>query len=176
MSKLPDAEKLASLVSYVTSTMCGVSFVPGDPVARGESLYLQMVMIALRGDPDITVVLSSDGRGSRALGAAFFGIGEDKVSQQMIDDAIAELLNMVAGQVATAMQSNHTLGLPRRTKLSEIARAGMATLDGAVLLRSEGAVDLGLWILETDVVGGPDDKPKAQGAQRSGLLRSILGK
>jgi len=175
MSKLPDAEKLAALVSHVTSTMCGVSFVPGDPLARGESLYLQMVMIPLRGDPDVTVVLSSDTQGSRALGAAFFSVADDKLTQQMIDDAIAELLNMVAGQISMALQSNHTLGLPRRTRLAEIARAGMATANGAILLRSEGAVDLGLWILENPATGA-DEKGRAEGLQRSGLLRSILGK
>ena len=174
-SKLPNPEKLAALVSNVTHTMCGTSFVPGDPLARGESLYLQMVMIPLIGDPNITVVLSSDVQGSRALGAAFYGLTDDKLTQAMIDDAIAELLNMVAGQLSMALQSDHSLGLPTRTRLGDIARAvGMAGMtDGAVLLRSEGAVDLGLWIFET--LPAEEKSPPARGA-RPGLLRSIFGK
>lgn len=170
MSKLPDPERLAALVSHVTHTMCGTSFVPGDPLARGDSLYLQMVMIPLIGEPNVTVVLSSDTKGSRALGAAFFGTTADKLSQEMIDDAIAELLNMVAGQISTSLQSGHSLGLPRRTTLSEIAKGGLLGMGDAVLLRSEGAVDLGLWILESASPGEPKQTPRQTGR----LFRSLI--
>ncbi len=121
MSKLPDCQTLAGLVSNVTRTMCDVTFVPGDAMERGESIYLQMVMIPLRGDPNVIVVVASDTRGSRALGAAFFGKKPTEVTQQMVDDAIAELLNMVAAQISNALGSKHQLGLPSRTTLPEIA-------------------------------------------------------
>jgi hypothetical protein len=170
MSKLPDAETLAKLVTNVTQTMCATSFVPGDPLARGESLYLQMAMIQLTGDPDITIVLSSDVRGSRALGAAFYGINDGTLSQQMIDDAITELLNMVAGQICTALQSDHAMGLPKRVRLTDIVRAGVSITDDAALLRSEGAIDLGLWILETKRPPAAAERPPA------GKLRSFFGK
>jgi len=177
MSKLPDPETLAALVTNVTQTMCGTSFVPGDPLARGESLYLQMVMIQLTGDPDITIVLSYDVQGSRALGAAFYGLGDAKLTQQMIDDAIAELLNMVAGQICTALQSNHVMGLPKRTRLTDIVRAGVSITNDAALLRSEGAIDLGLWILETKRTGPPEPKDrKGPGGDLSGKIRSLFGK
>jgi hypothetical protein len=172
MSKLPDPETLAALVSHVTETMCGTRFVPGDLLARGESLYLQMVMIPLMGEPNITVVLSSDALGSRALGTAFFGANDEKLTQLMIDDAIAELLNMVAAQIASALACGHTLGLPRRTRLVDIAQGGALDLGGAVLLRSEGAVDLGLWIFETK----PAQPEKPPRARKTGLFRALLGK
>jgi CheY-specific phosphatase CheX len=172
MSKLPSTESLAALVSHVTQTMCGVTFVPGDPLARGESICLQMVMIPLRGDPDITVVVSSDAEGSRALGAAFFGSAAAAVTQGMIDDAIAELLNMVAGQISTALGSAHLLGLPVRTSLAEIAKGRGLRLDDAALLRSEGEIDLGLWILEREAPDASLKTPGTRGGFRS-LLRRI---
>ena len=167
MSKLPDCQTLAALVSNVTRTMCGVSFVPGDAMERGESICRQMVMIPLRGDPNVVVVVASDARGSRALGAAFFGRQPAEVTQPMVDDAIAELLNMVAAQISTALGSTHQLGLPTRTTLPEIAAGGGLRLDDAALMHSEGAIDLGLWILESQAA--LSDKP---GGFRS-LLRKI---
>ena len=74
-----------------------------------------MVMISLRGNPNIVVVVASDTRGGRALGAAFFGKKPTEVTQQMVDDAIAELLNMVAAQISNALGSKHQLGLPADT-------------------------------------------------------------
>jgi hypothetical protein len=158
-SKLPEPEELALLVSNVTKTMCGATFVLDDPLERGLSVCDQMVMIPMLGDPPITVVVSSDGRGSRALGAAFFGCEPQAITPQMVDDVIAELLNMVAGQIAGALAFQHSLGLPRRTNLAEIAEQGNG-FDDAILLRSEGKVDLRLWILE-------DRSRKAAVAERS---------
>jgi CheY-specific phosphatase CheX len=172
MSKLPDSQTLATLVSNVTRTMCGVTFLPGDAMARGESICRQMVMIPLRGDPNVIVVVASDAQGSRALAAAFFGRSPSEVTQQMIDDAIAELLNMVAAQISTAMGSTHKLGFPSRTNLPEIATGGGLRLDEAALLHSEGAIDLGLWILESMTSDKAKDAAPAARGFRS-LLRKI---
>jgi hypothetical protein len=173
MSKLPDPETLAALVSNVTRTMCGVTFVPGDAMERGESICRQMVTIPLHGDPNVILVLASDAQGSRALGAAFFGRSPAEVTPQMVADAIAELLNMVAAQISTALGSNHTLGLPARTTLPEIAAAGGGLLlSDAALLHSEGAIDLGLWILESPAESKIPAAVPAPGALRS-LLRKI---
>jgi hypothetical protein len=149
-----------------------VTFVPGDPLARGESICRQMVMIPMRGEPDITVVVSSDSQGARALGSRFFGCAESELTEQMSDDAIAELLNMVAGQLSTSLGSTHVLGLPARTNLSEIAAAGGLGLDDAALLRSEGDIDLGLWILENQPVAAKSAAGSPRGGFRS-LLRRI---
>jgi hypothetical protein len=173
MSKLPNLETLATLVSNVTRTMCGVVFVPGDAMARGESICRQMVMIPLYGDPNITVVVSSDTQGSRALGAAFFGRKPAEVTPQMINDAIAELLNMVAAQISTALGSSHTLGLPTRTNLTEIAAGGGLRLADAALLHSEGAIDLGLWILES---AGLTEAARPTAPAPVGAIRSLLRK
>jgi len=171
MSKLPDSHTLAALVSNVTRTMCGVSFVPGDAMARGESICRRMAMIPLRGDPNVTVVVASDARGSRALGAAFFGRSPTEITQQMADDAISELLNMVAAQISNALGDAHQLGLPTSTTLPQIAASGGFRLDDAALLHSEGEIDLGLWILESPAKGAD----AAAGGLRS-LIRKIGGR
>jgi Chemotaxis phosphatase CheX len=171
MSTLPDPKILAALISNVTRTMCGTTFTSGDPLTRGESLCGQMVLIPLTGKRSFTVVVSSDTRGSRALGAAFFGCAESELTQPMIDDAIAELLNMVAAQISNALGSTHTLGLPARTTLPEIAADGGLRLDDAALLHSEGKIDLGLWILER-----PAAAPTAGAAPAPGGFRSMLRK
>ena len=167
MSKLPDPETLAALVSNVTRTMCGVSFVPGDAMGRGESICRRMAMIPLQGDPNVTVVVASDAQGSRALGAAFFGRSPSAITPQMAEDAIAELLNMVAAQISTALGGAHKLGLPATTTLPEIAAAGGLRLNDAALLHSEGAIDLGLWILES---------PSPSAEVSTGGLRALLRK
>ena len=149
MSTLPEPAVLARMISNVTSSMCATFFVPGDPLTRGESLCGQMAMIPLIGKQSFAVVVSSDTRGSRALGSAFFGCDEKDLTQAMVDDSISELLNMVAGQISAALQMDLQLGLPRRTTLAEIIAASGSGVDNAVLFHSEGKVDLWLWVFET---------------------------
>ncbi|HVV51489.1 MAG TPA: hypothetical protein VHO06_17605 [Polyangia bacterium] len=147
MPKLPDARRLAALVSHVTGTMFGPTFVPADQALRGESLCEQMFMIRLKATPGVVVVLSVDARAGRKLSAAFLRCPERDLSRAMVDDVISELLNMVAGQIAKVIELDQLLGLPRRTTLGEMAQERL-DLDDAILLRSEGEIDLGLWILE----------------------------
>ncbi|HET6150881.1 MAG TPA: chemotaxis protein CheX [Polyangia bacterium] len=148
MSTLPEPEVLARLISNVTAPMCGTTFAPGDPLARGESLCGQMAMIPLKGERNFTVVVSSDTRGSRALGSALFGCADAALTQEMIDDAIAELLNMVAGQISSSLRLNLALGLPHRTTLAEIIASGGDGIADAALFRSQGTIDLWLWVFE----------------------------
>jgi hypothetical protein len=175
MSTLPDAPLLAKMISNVTRAMCATTFVPGDPLERGESLCGQMAMLPLTGQRSFTVVVSSDSRGSRALGAAFFGCDEKQLTQAMVDDSIAELLNMVAGQISGALAMNLTLGLPRRATLADLVSSGGSGIADAALFRSEGDVDLWLWIFENHAATNVAATPSSQPAQRS-IFRSLLKK
>ena len=171
MPALLGPEELAALVSKVTEAMCQTTFVPDDPLARGESLYHQMVMIPLRGEKDIVVVVSFDERGGRALGAAFFGCAERDLTQSMIDDVIAELLNMVAGQISGATSFTYSLGIPRRTNIAEFAPGSGLELDEAILLRGEGRADLRLWILQTS---SPEKDGDKDSPPKMGVFRSLV--
>jgi hypothetical protein len=149
MSALPDAVTLASLVSNVTETICGATFAPADGVVRGNSILGRMVMLPISGARDISVVLSCDGAGGQALGAALRHCPRDQLTRSMIDDAIAELLNMVAGQIQTALEIDQPLGLPRPTSLAELSQSGGVGFEDAILLTSPALGDIKLWIFET---------------------------
>jgi hypothetical protein len=169
--ELPDAHSLAQLVSGVTEVMCGTKFIPADDLARGNSICGRMVLLPIKGARDISVVLASDNAGSRALGAALFCRPADQLTPAMIDDAIAEVLNMVAGQIQRAMAIDQPLGLPRVTSLGEMAASSGVGFNDSVLLTSEGAVDLKLWIIERKAPG--------EGVPRSGeggVLKSLIRK
>jgi Chemotaxis phosphatase CheX len=146
---LPDALTLAALVSNVTDTICGTKFVPADDMMRGQSICGRMVLLPIKGIRDISVVLSCDSSGGRALGAALRRCPPDQLTRAMIDDSIAELLNMVAGQIQTALEIDQPLGLPRTTSLSEISQKTGVGFSDSILLTSQGLGDLKLWIFET---------------------------
>jgi len=146
MPKL-DRQTVADIVSEVTRVMCDTVFVPGDPLERGESLYRRLTMISMRGEPGITVVLAVDNEGGCALASSFFSCPPRDVTQPMIDDVVAELLNMLAGQISGALAYRYSLGLPRRTTVKELF-GDNPQFEQAILLRSKGRVDLGLWLLE----------------------------
>jgi hypothetical protein len=148
MAEVLNAENLATLVSAVTDAMCAVKFSPWDPMARGESLAGKMVLLPLEGERKISIVLAYDGRGGRALAAKLFACAPDTIAPEMIDDAVRELLNMVAGQVSRCLRIDQRLGLPRPTNMAEIAAEGGPGANDSVLLRSEGNADLRLWIFE----------------------------
>jgi hypothetical protein len=148
MADVLNAESLASLVTSVTEAMCEVKFNPWDPMARGESLAGKMVLLPLEGERKISIVLAYDARGGRALASKLFRLTPDQLSSDLIDDAVRELLNMVAGQVSRSLKIDQRLGLPRPTNMAEIAAEGGPGAADSVLLRSEGQADLRLWIFE----------------------------
>lgn len=148
MADVLNAENLATLVSSVTETMCATKFSPWDSMARGESLAGKMVLLPLEGPRKINIVLAYDGRGGRALASKLFAMPPDNLSQDLVDDAVHELLNMVAGQVTRCLKIDQRLGLARTTTMAEIAAEGGPETGDSVLLRSEGNADLRLWIFE----------------------------
>jgi hypothetical protein len=178
---LPDARTLAALVSKVTDTMCGTSFVPaGDPLARGESLCGTMVLLPLLGERNISIVLACDARAGRALACSLLGSAANQITPDLVDEAVRELLNMIAGQVTAAMHIDQVLGLPRRTTLAEITLEGGLGMDDTVLLSSHGRIDLRLWIFERSpppaapaATAGPVPEAKPHERRRS-WLRSLL--
>ena len=162
-SELPDAATLAQLVSNVTRVSCGATFTPADDAARGESICGRMVLMPFRGERDISVVLSCDGAGARALAAGLRRADPRELTRQMIDDSIGEFLSMVSGQVQRALQIDQPLGLPRPTTLAEIAEKTGVGLRDSILLTSQGLSELSIWVFETD-----HSSPEAALAPRKG--------
>jgi len=167
---LPDARELALLVSNVTGPMCGKTFAAADDRARGQSICGRMFLLPIQGKRDINIILSSDKAGSEALGAAMFGRPPQQLTRGMVDDAIAELLNMVAGQVQKHLKIDQPLGLPRSITLADLATAGGVGFSDSLLLTSSGIGDMKLWIYER----AQDEKTAA--APGGGFVRSLFRK
>ena len=167
---LPDAPELARLVSNVTVPMCGKTFAPAADHVRGQSICGRMFLLPIQGKRDISIILSTDSAGGEALGAAMFGRPPQQLTRAMVDDAIRELLNMVAGQIQKYLKIDQPLGLPRPISLADLADEGGVGFNDALLLTSDGTGDMKLWIFERT----PDEKTPA--AKGRGFVRSLFRK
>jgi Chemotaxis phosphatase CheX len=171
---LPDAATLARLVSNVTEVVSSTKFVPADDSARGQSICGRMVLLRIQGARDISVVLSCDSTGAKSLAAALCHCPHEQLTREMIDDAIAELLNMVAGQIQAELHIDQPLGLPRPTTLSELSQGEGVAFEDSVLLTSEGLGDLKLWVFERTVQADGAKPLPATGRGFRSLFRKLL--
>jgi len=80
---------------------------------RLQDLAWRTAVLPIAGARPLTVVLSSDQQGCLSLGAALFACDKSSVDQEMIDDTLRELVNMIGGQVRSAVAKEHSLGLAR---------------------------------------------------------------
>jgi hypothetical protein len=112
MQPLPTPDKLASLVSGVTETMCGLTFEP-DQAGDGTALAWRTAVLPITGERPLTVGLSSDEHGLGELSAAMFAVPRDQVDSSMMNDSLCELVNMTAGLLKSVLALNQALGLPK---------------------------------------------------------------
>lgn len=145
---LPDSATLATLVSTVTQTMCGVSFTPAQSLERAADLFWRMASLPIAGARPIRVVLSSSQSSATALGSALFGLSAAELDESMIDDALCELLNMAAGQIKTALALDQALGLPKIVRAGDPLAVHEQVRKEGILLKSRGDIDLLIWVSE----------------------------
>jgi hypothetical protein len=148
MTNMPDAKTLATLVSNVTETMCGISFEPANAADHVDTACWRLAVLPFKGLRPIRILLSSDQNGCAALGSALLGTPGAKLDPSMIDDSLCELLNMAAGQIKRALAVDQALGLPRIVS----GEAGQALFRTArnqgTILRSRGSFELLIWVME----------------------------
>ncbi len=148
MSSLPPAEKMAEVVSGVTETMLGLRFKPDMGGRPWSELVWRAAVLPIPGARPLTVGLSSDKPGCTALGAKMFQIGTDEVSEDLLNDALCELVNMTAGLLKSHMQLEQALGLPRIVSSGQAPVPAPPPTDAnSVVLRAE-KVGLVLWVFE----------------------------
>jgi hypothetical protein len=103
------------MVSYVMETMLALrcELVAG-PVPHDQLVALswRAARLPIAGRRPLTIALSSDQRGCLSLSAALFACETAAVDGEMIDDTLRELVNMIGGQVRTAVVEEHSMGLP----------------------------------------------------------------
>lgn len=143
MSTLPTPSRLASLVSSVTSTMLGISFLADEREPTKPVTIWRTALLPIPGARPITIGLSSDQAGCLALSGAMFSVIASEVDSLMINDSLCELVNMTAGLVKGALSLDQALGLPHI-----VENATPPPHDNhSVLLRADG-LGLVLWIHE----------------------------
>ena len=114
-------------ISKVLETMFFATalFEDADEPKIGENLpYKYESRIDIRGDQEVMTLfcLSSD-RFARMITADFLGVAEDELSLQEIADAMKELANMVAGELASRMtEAEWRLNIPAFEEMKGAAR------------------------------------------------------
>jgi len=146
MSALPPPATLASVVSGVTETMLGLTFKPDDGAWRWEELVWRGAVLAIPGAQPVTVGLSSDEAGCGALAARMFQLEPADLGDDMLSDALCELVNMTAGLLKSNMKLEQALGLPRLVPAGQPPVPPPADAN-RIVLRAEG-VGLVLWVYE----------------------------
>ncbi len=137
---------MAAVVSSVTETMLGLTFVPDPDGSSWRQLVWRAAVLPIAGALPITVGLSSDRPGCEALGARFFRVAPEQLSDTMLSESLCELVNMTAGLLKTHLQLEQPLGLPRVLPRDEPAFSRPNGTSWTVLR----ARDLGLvlWVFE----------------------------
>jgi Chemotaxis phosphatase CheX len=145
MTSLPHPDKMAALVSGVTQTMLGLTFIPDRSKAH-DDLTWRTAVLPIAGERPLTVGLSSDQAGCSTLSAALFACQRDEVDQTMMNDALCELVNVTAGLLRSVMTLDQSLGLP--TILAGADAPATPAAGPQVIVLKADALGLVLWIHE----------------------------
>jgi hypothetical protein len=138
---------MALLVSNVTETMLGLTFKADKAGQPWNELVWRAAVLAIPGARPLTVGLSSDQAGCTQLAAKMFQAAPDEVADDMMSDALCELVNMTAGLLKTNLKLDQLLGLPRVVPSGQPPMPPPPSDVNSVCLRAE-QVGLMLWIFE----------------------------
>jgi hypothetical protein len=143
MKQLPPSDRLAALVSNVTQTMLGISFVPAVNDRAHPDLCWRTAVMLVDGARPLTIGLSSSHEGCLALTAAMFSCPSSDVDPSMINDALRELVNMTAGLLRTELALDQALAVPQVVTDAGVL-AKLAELHPGLVLRAK-EIGLALW-------------------------------
>jgi hypothetical protein len=140
----------------------------GDTLDLLAALSWRTAFVPIPGPRPLVIALSSDQRGCLSLGAALFACDAKAVDLEMIDDTLRELVNMIGGQVRTAVVQDQSLGLPRIGTGDDAGAGdhlgggdpGAGAAGARCIVLTAGAFELAVRVLE----GGPS----AAGARGAG--------
>ncbi|MCP4605613.1 MAG: hypothetical protein GY847_34685 [Proteobacteria bacterium] len=98
----------------------GMAFLPlklgnGNRWDKGQQFDIQ-VSIDLKSDKTLTVTLDVSEPQARGIAKGMFGLEEDEIDKEMMNDIVGELLNIVAGNAKSYVQTGSlaiSLGLPQ---------------------------------------------------------------
>jgi hypothetical protein len=138
---------MAAVVSGVTETMLGLTFKAESQGQPWKELVWRAAVLPIPGARPITVGLSSDQPGCVALGSRMFQVSAAEVTDDMLSDALCELVNMTAGLLKSNLKLEQALGLPRVVPAGQPPVPPPPPNANSVVLRAE-KVGLVLWVFE----------------------------
>ena len=147
MSTLPPPDVMATVVSGVTQTMLGLTFSASSGGQPWNELVWRAAVLPIPGARPLTVGLSSDQQGCVQLAAKMFQLEPGEVADDMLSDALCELVNMTAGLLKSNLKLEQALGLPRLVPAGQPPVPPPPTDAKSVVLRAEH-VGLVLWVFE----------------------------
>jgi len=147
MTTLPPPETMAAVVSGVTRTMLGVTFVPDRGGRPWSELVWRAAVLPIPGARPLTVGLSSDQTGCRTLSAKMFQVAPEELSDDMLSDSLCELVNMTAGMLKSQLKLDQALGLPKVVPEGQPPVPPPPHDANRVVLRAEH-LGLVLWVFE----------------------------
>jgi len=112
MLDIPDHHGLTDLFNNVTTSMLCMDCTVANDLAADPKEYHSTAVLPIPGDGGFTLAVSSDLQGCTVLSAAMFAVDATEVDAEMINDTMAELANMAAGQLKGRLSLGNSLGLP----------------------------------------------------------------
>lgn len=148
MIELPPPEKMARIISNVTETMLEITFeaAPAQTAARSK-LTWRTVLLPITGKVALTIGLSSDEAGCIKLGSAMFSVPPKDVDNDMMSDALKELVTMTAGLIRTTLSLDQEQNLPTVVPANDPTVVAAHSKTNLIVLRAKEA-GLMLWILQ----------------------------
>ncbi len=112
MNPLEDHNHLVELFSNVTTSMLSMDCILDSDVPGELGTFHTSAVVPIPGEGGFSLAITSDMAGCVALSSAMFAVEHAEVDAEMIEDTLAELANMAAGQLKGLLQLNNSLGLP----------------------------------------------------------------
>jgi hypothetical protein len=147
MSALSLPETMARAVTAVTETVLGLTFKAEPAGQPWADLVWRAAVLSIPGARPLTVGLSSDRPGCTHLAAMMYQTSPGEVADDMMSDALCELVNMTAGLLKSNLQLKQSLGLPRVVPFGQTPLPPAPCDPHSVVLRAE-PVGLVLWVCE----------------------------
>ncbi len=130
MSDIPDHYGLTDLFNNVTTSMLAMDCTVANDLPGDPKEYHSTAILPIAGDGGFTLAVSSDLQGCTILSAAMFAVDATEVDSEMINDTMAELANMAAGQLKGRLSLGNSLGLPVNIGSKEYAERAADSANG----------------------------------------------
>jgi len=147
-----NVETLEGLVSTATEAMLGLSFSLTTPkVERDQATHDATRSVSVQiGDAATLLVITADEESGQRLGSAMFACPVSELDPGMLDDALGELANIVAGQVKVCLGIKSPLGLPRVLAESPLQSGSPMPWRTALLQTQQGEILLRVTVTGSD--------------------------